>query len=85
MLAKFFRALGDPTRLALLEFLVHQEHTVGECVQTGRAEPRARLGASGLPGGLRLRHGPQGRPPYVLPGRGLEGRGPRAARPFFGC
>lgn len=33
MLAKFFRALGDPTRLILLEFLVNDEHTVSECVQ----------------------------------------------------
>lgn len=31
VVAKFFRALGDPTRLRLLEFL-HQEHTVSECV-----------------------------------------------------
>ena len=30
--AKFFRALGDPTRLRLLEFLLHEEHTVTECV-----------------------------------------------------
>lgn len=30
--AKFFRALGDPTRLRLLEFLLHDEHTVTECV-----------------------------------------------------
>jgi ArsR family transcriptional regulator, cadmium/lead-responsive transcriptional repressor len=30
--AKFFRALGDPTRLRLLEFLLHEEHTVSECV-----------------------------------------------------
>lgn len=30
--AKFFRALGDPTRLRLLEFLLHAEHTVTECV-----------------------------------------------------
>lgn len=32
MVAKFFRALGDPTRLRLLEFLLADEHTVGECV-----------------------------------------------------
>lgn len=32
MVAKFFRALGDPTRLRLLEFLQREEHTVGECV-----------------------------------------------------
>jgi ArsR family transcriptional regulator, cadmium/lead-responsive transcriptional repressor len=31
-MAKFFRALGDPTRLRLLEFLRHDEHTVTECV-----------------------------------------------------
>ena len=30
--AKFFRALGDPTRLRLLEFLLTDEHTVSECV-----------------------------------------------------
>lgn len=30
--AKFFRALGDPTRLRLLEFLLHEEHSVSECV-----------------------------------------------------
>jgi DNA-binding transcriptional ArsR family regulator len=30
--AKFFRALGDPTRLRLLEFLLDGEHTVSECV-----------------------------------------------------
>jgi len=33
VLAKFFRALGDPTRLALLEFLVEDAHTVGECME----------------------------------------------------
>jgi DNA-binding transcriptional ArsR family regulator len=32
VVAKFFRALGDPTRLRLLEFLLSGEHTVGECV-----------------------------------------------------
>jgi DNA-binding transcriptional ArsR family regulator len=30
--AKFFRALGDPARLRLLEFLLGGEHTVTECV-----------------------------------------------------
>ena len=33
VLAKFFRALADPTRLILLEFLVNDEHTVSECFQ----------------------------------------------------
>lgn len=32
VVAKFFRALGDPTRLRLLEFLLVEEHTVSECV-----------------------------------------------------
>ncbi|WP_205669062.1 ArsR/SmtB family transcription factor [Amycolatopsis suaedae] len=32
MVAKFFRALSDPVRLRLLEFLLHDEHTVTECV-----------------------------------------------------
>lgn len=33
VLARSFRALGDPTRLRLLEFLLKEEHTVTECVQ----------------------------------------------------
>lgn len=33
MVARFFRALGDPTRLRLLEFLLPGEHTVSECVE----------------------------------------------------
>ena len=32
MVAKFFRALADPTRLRLLEFLLTDEHNVSECV-----------------------------------------------------
>lgn len=41
MVAKFFRALGDPTRLRLLEFLLTDEHTVGECVaEVGLAQGR---------------------------------------------
>lgn len=32
LVAKFFRALGDPTRLRLLEFLLDGEHSVSECV-----------------------------------------------------
>lgn len=32
LLAKFFKALSDPTRLALVEFLLEEEHTVTECV-----------------------------------------------------
>jgi len=33
LVARFFRALGDPARLRLLEFLLQDEHTVSECVQ----------------------------------------------------
>lgn len=33
VLAKFFHALADPTRLRLLQFLLHEEHTVTECVE----------------------------------------------------
>ena len=33
LVAKFFRALGDPARLRLLEFLLPAENTVSECVQ----------------------------------------------------
>jgi DNA-binding transcriptional ArsR family regulator len=32
MVAKFFRALADPTRLRLLGFLFDEEHTVSDCV-----------------------------------------------------
>src|SRR5258705_13875812 len=41
VVAKFFRALGDPSRLRLLEFLLHDEHTVTECVEhIGLAQSR---------------------------------------------
>lgn len=41
VLAKFFRALGDPARLQLLEFLLHDEHTGTECVEyLGLAQSR---------------------------------------------
>jgi DNA-binding transcriptional ArsR family regulator len=33
IVAKFFRALSDPARLRLLEFLLNAEHTVSECVK----------------------------------------------------
>jgi DNA-binding transcriptional ArsR family regulator len=41
VVAKFFRALGDPARLRLLEFLLDAEHTVTECVaQVGLSQGR---------------------------------------------
>lgn len=41
MVAKFFRALGDPARLRLLEFLLHEQHSVSECVaQIGLSQGR---------------------------------------------
>ncbi len=40
-LAKFFRALGDPTRLGLIEFCASREHTGSECViQAGLSQGR---------------------------------------------
>jgi DNA-binding transcriptional ArsR family regulator len=33
IVAKFFRALADPSRLRLLDYLLTEEHTVGECVE----------------------------------------------------
>jgi ArsR family transcriptional regulator, cadmium/lead-responsive transcriptional repressor len=33
LVARCFRALGDPTRLRLLEFLLSAEHTVSECTR----------------------------------------------------
>ena len=41
VMAKFFRALGDPTRLLLLEFLLGGERTVTECTeQVGLSQSR---------------------------------------------
>lgn len=41
ILAKFFRAVGDRNRLALLGFLAHDEHSASECVaHIGLAQSR---------------------------------------------
>jgi DNA-binding transcriptional ArsR family regulator len=41
VVARFFRALADPARLRLLEFLLPGEHTVTECVaQVGLSQGR---------------------------------------------
>lgn len=41
VIAKFFRALGDPTRLRLLEFVLQEEKTVSQCVEhAGLAQGR---------------------------------------------
>jgi DNA-binding transcriptional ArsR family regulator len=41
VIAKFFRALGDPTRLRLLEFVLHEEKSVSQCVEhVGLAQSR---------------------------------------------
>jgi ArsR family transcriptional regulator, cadmium/lead-responsive transcriptional repressor len=41
VVARFFRALGDPARLRLLEFLLGGEHSVTECVrQIGLSQGR---------------------------------------------
>jgi DNA-binding transcriptional ArsR family regulator len=41
LLARFFRALGDPARLRLLELLLQEEESVSECVaEVGLAQSR---------------------------------------------
>jgi len=41
VLAKYFRGLGDPTRLRILELLADGERTVGELVEAlGQAQPK---------------------------------------------
>lgn len=41
VIAKFFRALGDPSRLRLLEFVFGQERSVTECIaHLGLAQSR---------------------------------------------
>jgi ArsR family transcriptional regulator, cadmium/lead-responsive transcriptional repressor len=41
LLAKYFRALGDPTRLRILELLADGERSVGELVEAvGRPQPK---------------------------------------------
>lgn len=41
VVAKYFRGLGDPTRVRILELLAEREHSVGELVaRLGAAQPR---------------------------------------------
>lgn len=41
VVAKFFRALADPSRLRLLQYLLTEEHSVGQCVEhIGLAQSR---------------------------------------------
>ena len=41
LVAKYFRALGDPTRLRILELVAEKELSVGELVdRVGRPQPR---------------------------------------------
>lgn len=47
--AKFFRALSDPTRLKLLEFILAGERTSADCVEhTGISQPRVSVHLSCL-------------------------------------
>jgi ArsR family transcriptional regulator, cadmium/lead-responsive transcriptional repressor len=41
LMAKYFRAFGDPTRLQILRLLAEAERSVGELVaETGQAQPK---------------------------------------------
>lgn len=47
--AKFFRALSDPTRLKLLEFILAGERTAADCVEhAGISQPRVSIHLSCL-------------------------------------
>ncbi|KUL42570.1 ArsR family transcriptional regulator [Streptomyces regalis] len=47
--ARFFRALSDPTRLMLLEFILRGERTSAECVEhAGISQPRVSVHLSCL-------------------------------------
>lgn len=47
--ARFFRALADPTRLRLLEFILAGDRTAAECVeQIGITQPRVSVHLSCL-------------------------------------
>lgn len=47
--ARFFRALADPTRLRILQFVLGAERTVAECVaEVGISQPRASVHLSCL-------------------------------------
>lgn len=47
--ARFFRALSDPTRLRLLEFILDEERTSAECVEhVGVSQPRVSVHLSCL-------------------------------------
>jgi len=47
--ARFFRALSDPTRLGLLEFILRGERTSAECVEhAGISQPRVSVHLSCL-------------------------------------
>jgi DNA-binding transcriptional ArsR family regulator len=51
VVARFFRALADPARLRLLEFLLPGEHTVTECVaQVGLSQGRVSVHLACLAG-----------------------------------
>jgi len=43
LLAKFFRALGDPTRLRILQAVLEEEKNVTELIRITGAPPRASL------------------------------------------
>jgi DNA-binding transcriptional ArsR family regulator len=71
VVARFFRALADPARLRLLEFLLPAEHTVTECVaQVGLSQGRVSAHLACLAGCGYVQARRQGRNTfYRVPGR----------------
>jgi DNA-binding transcriptional ArsR family regulator len=65
VVARFFRALADPARLRLLEFLLPGEHTVTECVaQAGLSQGRVSVHLACLAGCGYVQARRQGRNTY---------------------
>ena len=80
-MAKYFRGLGDPTRVRILELLrEHDELSVGELVSKARPVAAEGLESSGVPALVRLRSGPPRAPQRPLPGRRRPRLGAARAR-----
>ena len=92
LVAKYFRALGDPTRLRILGLLQAQgELAAGELTRRPRPTPAQGLQPPGLSALVRVRHHPPPAPGHLLPtGRPAGHRHPgagsgAAVRPRRAC